>query len=425
MTYNPRTPSAVDLAQNALRVYESGYSRSHADFDGQGVTDLAERMHFDPSKRLSDGARLIRKLKSRAVSAYARYFTHATLVEGTLTGDTVSSRCLFAMKGDSPVENYLLERMYGGSCRRVRIETVWVPQLEAHARTPPYGADFCISVLPACWDSTFAGLADIVSPSIVHQKVDISGDWGDLKKRFLESRRKSVLSKFLRDTRFSTRISTNPQDLDHFYHRMYLPHIRRQFMTAVSVDPIEKLQRSFSVGFVLMISDGGQDVAGALCLIRGDSMCFFRGGVLDGDEQHVRNGAQTAMYVSMLRYAKEQNVRFLDFGHSRPFFNDGVYRYKRSWGASVEVDDDLENWIYIFDPKGSPRLAHFLQQHPLIARGRNGLMALGAAPAGEVTTDMRKRLESLYYSPGLRGMILRPAGGAQPAAFDFQSSALQ
>jgi hypothetical protein len=153
-------------------------------------------------------------------------------------------------------------------------------------------------------------------------------------------------------------------------------------------------------------------------------MYFFRGGVLDADEQHVRHGAQTAMYVSMLRHAKQQKVQFLDFGHSRPFFNDGVYRYKRSWGASVEVDADLATWIYLFDPKRSPRLAHFLRQHPLIARCREGLMALGSAPDGEVVTeDMRVQLERLYYSPGLRGMVLRPAGGALPVAFDFQAVA--
>ena len=41
----------------------------------------------------------------------------------------------------------------------------------------------------------------------------------------------------------------------------------------------------------------------------------------------------------IMSYAREQNVHLADFGGVRPFFNDGLFRYKRKWGMTVQRDD--------------------------------------------------------------------------------------
>ena len=368
---------------------------------------------------------MLQRLRDAAYQFKKRMLVDATLVEGKLKGDDARSRCLLVMDRNSPFENYLLYRMYGEEFSRLRTRRLWVSSLKKVARNLPEQAEFCIAVLPAELDATFSRLTEISSPAIVRQVVDMSGEWTDVKQRFLESRRKTVFNKFMRDDRFSFRISNDPADFDHFYRRMYVPHVQQQFLDSARVDPSTKLEPYFKRGFMLILNEGSTDVAGSLCFFAGDTMFFHRGGVLDGKEEYVRDGAQTALYVAMLRHAKDSKMRLLDLGHSRAFFNDGVYRHKRGWGASVSVDADLDRWLYFFNPNDSARANRVLQQNPMIVRTRDGLMGYYMAAAGDDCTDEgRKRLEKLYFSPGLQGMLLRPASGRQPVVLDFAATAI-
>ena len=360
-------------------------------------------------------------LKNELYSVYVRHFTHATLVEGTLKGSGLPCRCLLVMTRNSPFENYLLGKLFEGSFKRLSVRRMWIPTLKKLAKHPPPGVDFIVASLARKWDREFEGLHHLKSPPIVRQVLDLSGDWTDIKKR-LNRKKREVFNGLLTTNRYGYRVSRDPRDFERFYYQMYVPHTKKQFQAAARVDSYASLKTNFDNGFLLMLTEGGQDVAASLCYIKGDTMTFHRGGVLDGSEEHVKNGAQTVLYFFKVQYAKERDLSRLDLQHSRAFFDDGVYRHKREWGASVSVDHDIVSWMYLFDPKGSAQAAAFLHKNPLIVQTKDGLVgycesAHDGAPAKTKKGDLEKR----YYAPGLGGMRVR-SGGAE-TSFRFDSSA--
>jgi hypothetical protein len=364
-------------------------------------------------------AHLTSALKIAVYGVYARYFTFSTLVEGDLRGCGTACRCLMLTARNSPFENYLLRRMFGDTFRRIRTKRAWIPWLGRRTAALPPDVDFCVAALPARWDHAFSRRCALKSPAIVHQAIDLAGDWSDLKKR-LHRKKREVLNRFMSKSPYSTRISRELGDFDRFYHRMYVPHTLRQFETSARVDSYETVKRYFMRGFLLILSEAGEDVAGSVCYVQDDRFVFHRGGVLDGDEAHVRNGAQSASYVAMITQAKAMDLKVLDVGHSRAFFDDGVYRHKREWGASVCVDPDLDSWMYVFDPNHSEKCASFLRHNPLIVHTTDGLMAYSVAePAADDPAVDVAVFERRFHAPGVNGLLLAGPGPATPETLRF------
>lgn len=364
----------------------------------------------------------LRRLKEVAYDIYSRHFTFATCVEGTLSANGAFCRCIFVMPRDTATEHFLLNKVFGDTWRKVGARRIWIPRLRHYAKTLPRGADFCIAVLPTRWIGFLSRLTDIISPVFLRQTIDMSGDWADIKGRFLEIRKRGIFNKYVREQKFGVRVTRSDDDFENFYHRMYMPHTQKQFGREGSIYPPDYMrERDFRKGYLLMVTEVGVDVAGAVIVVEGDTMFFRTGGVLDGDEELVRRGAQTALYVAMLRHAKELAVRRLDLGLSRSFFGDGVYRHKRSWGAAVSIDS-FEHWICFLDPDKSPNAESFLAQNPLVVRSPDGAGLSGwciQAAEGSAGPGSPDRLLKDFHAPGLDGIVVCSPGGGGSSFFPF------
>jgi hypothetical protein len=175
----------------------------------------------------------------------------------------------------------------------------------------------------------------------------------------------------------------------------------------------------FDRGFVLLLLEGEQAIAGSVCYVEGDTLFFHRGGVLDGNEDYVRKDAQAALYYLKVRYAKEHGLSRLDLGHSRAFFGDGVYRHKREWGGAVTVDDDLESWLHVFafgDPENIRAIAG---PNPLIVQTEDGLQGCCAPPDDVSPDDLRR----YYAAGGIHGMLVYTPHTITPTVVAFPSLA--
>jgi hypothetical protein len=364
----------------------------------------------------------LRKLREVAYDIYSRYFTFATSVEGTLTANGALCRCLFVMPRDTATGHYLLAKLFGDTWRQVDARRIPIPLVGRYAKKLPPGIDFGVAVLPDRWIDRFSGLIDLVSPVFLRQSIDMTGDWSDIKGRFLETRKRGVFNKFVREQEFSVRLSRSDSDFEHYYRHMYLPHTRKQFGPAGSLYSFQYMRdKEFRTGSLLMVAANGVDLAGAVVEVEGDTVFFRTSGVLGGDEELVRRGVQTALYVAMLRYAKEQGARRLDLGLSRAFFGDGVYRHKRSWGAAVAVDP-FEHWICFLDPDKSRNAESFLTQNPLIVRSPDGAGLSGwciQAAEGSAGLGSPDRLVKDFHAPGLDGVVVCSPGGGGSSYFPF------
>jgi hypothetical protein len=214
-------------------------------------------------------------------------------------------------------------------------------------------------------------------------------------------------------------------DFDLFYHRMHLPHIKSQFGDYAEIDSYEDMRKYFLKGFLLFVGMDGLKIAGGLCLIENGTLFFRRTGVLDGDEGYRRRGAQFALYYFIIRYAWEHGLEKVDTMKSDPFLNDGVYRTKREWGASVYPDDEAKATVLYFIPRYTTEIAYFFEHNPVVILGEDGLFGLtGCNEMCKHAMLNKQELSKKYYSPGLKGLITLASNGKKTQV-QFEEARIQ
>ena len=363
---------------------------------------------------------LLKSLKQMVYPKISRHISRAILAEGPLRGSGRPFRCLFV--DNSLFTEYMLRKMYAGQPRILREWKLWIPALRKLVRPPMLDADLCIAVLPSGCEAMLRGLYAFRGGDYVRQVIDTSADWEVIKSRFHKKKRQISNNIPARGV-MSFRISRDAGDFDFFYHRMHLPHIRKQFGERSDIDSYEFMKEYFSRGFLLLVMMDGQSVTGALSLVENGVLIFRRTGVLDGNEEHIRSGAQMALYYFQLLLAKEWRLRELDTMSCRPFLNDSVYRTKREWGAAVYPDRWTGNRVYYFVPRYSGAAARFFANNPAIVNTEDGLMGIAGmdGPAG-ISEETGRDLYRRFHAPGLGGLLLVSSRDTETFTFPFKEA---
>jgi hypothetical protein len=333
----------------------------------------------------------------------SRLFIRTWHVEATLS-DGTRLRCLVA--GSRLVAEYLLAAPCFAAARRDRLpmRTDLLARLGERGGAPP---DLCLAVL-ARGHELPPGTWQYRQPEWVRQSLDISP--GAAPNRRLAAKLKET-SRRVRRAGFVAEVSHDPADLEFFYERMFLPHTRRQFGAYADIEPVEAMAPFFDRGFLVFASREGVRLTGSLCHVEDGRFVYRRMGVLDGDRAHLASGAQAANYHFFVTLAGEMGCRAVDLMNSRPFPNDGVFRYKRDWGASVRPEPGAERDIYHFH-LGDPRaIARFYAENPAIVSTEQGLEVLTGV-GDDVALDAGDLCRRLW-SPGIDGLrLLRGDAGA-------------
>ena len=349
----------------------------------------------------------------------SQYIARATLVEGTIKDSDQLFRCLFI--DNSKLTEYLLPKIYSGEPRILRRSRVWFFSLRRLIQHSRESLDMCIAVVPLRYDAHFNEMYDFRSQEWVQQILDVSANaerLGSPSKNKLHGTKRKI-KKF----GFSYRVSHDRQDLFRFYHNMYLPLIRKNFGNWASVDSFEEMEEYFARGFLLLVTQEGQDVAGVLCWQRDDALIYRRAGVLNGDDLCIQQGGQSAAYYFMIEEARRKNIKKLDLMLSRPLRYDGVYRHKRDWGAAVFPNDESKSWVYFFNLGSPKKVALFFERNPIIATTKTGLKGIVGVKNGcELSPELENELTKEFFSPGLEGLIVLTPNQTAPLHIDFNKN---
>jgi hypothetical protein len=359
----------------------------------------------------------LRMLKDRLYPAYSKHFSRATLVEGLLRDTDQPFRCLFV--DNSSLKDYLLHKVYTAPPRILREWRLWLPRLNRLIEAPPHGVDLCIAVVPLRYEPYLERLYAFKSHEHVHQAIDLTGSWAEMKTRFHETVKEAA--RRIRKYGFYYRISHDLNEYDMFYNRMYLPHIEKQFGMLSHNDSYRENRDFFFRGFLLFVLERDQAIAGALCFMSNGVLTWRRTGVLDGDRSYIRRGAQAALYHFLIQVARDMGCHTLDLMKSRSFLNDGVYLHKRDWGAAVSPDDEAKSWVYFFPFSRSHNVARFFKRMPPIVYTHDGLRALvGIEEERELSTEERMEVTHRFHAPGLEGLLLLTPNSEKPMHISFR-----
>jgi hypothetical protein len=125
------------------------------------------------------------------------------------------------------------------------------------------------------------------------------------------------------------------------------------------------------------------------------------------------------VYYFTITHAHEEGLRAVDFTVSYPFFHDGVYAHKRSWGAGVYPDADAGNGVYFFHVGRPEAAARFYARSPVIVHANGGLWgAAGSMHAGE-SAPATDHLMDRLRAPGLDGLLVFTPHSEAPVEMPF------
>ena len=340
----------------------------------------------------------------------SKFLSHATLVEGRLKGTESPFRCLFVDNSD--FSEHLRGRIFEEPLVVLRKSRIWIPALRRHILSNADSFDLCIAVLPMKTESSLRGAYDYKCTKHIRQVIDTSGSWEEIRSKFSRKTRQ-ITNAFQEKHGLSYRIANSGEEFDHFYYDMHVPLIQKRYGKLSVVQTYESTKKHFNKGRLLFVTKNDMPVAGALSVVKDGALNFRQSGVLDGDESHIKGGAQLALYYFQIMYAKENNLHAVDAGWSAPFLNDGVYMHKRAWGAAVFPADEERDWAYLFNTRPSERIAQFFEKNPLIVYSDQGLKGvIGVAGETDITTEAINELVRRYQDSGLHGFTIVTRTGA-------------
>ncbi len=183
-------------------------------------------------------------------------------------------------------------------------------------------------VIVAAGERVIRGLPSenaVVVPLWVEQVLDIRGDWEDVKKRFRNS--DSVDGEFrrLRKYSYSHEITHDERDLENYYQTMYLPTMQSRHGENAIVVSTEESKKHFRRGYLVLVRREGRAVAGCLCRFQGGIAKGITSGIVNGDEQLLKQSVMAALYLAFLQSANQAGCKSFDFLGCPPSPAIGVF----------------------------------------------------------------------------------------------------
>jgi len=205
-------------------------------------------------------------------------------------------------------------------------------------------------------------------------------------------------------------VTQSIEDLDDFYHNMHVPYIRQTHGDRAFIMSFDTMREDFQSGELLRVIKDGMPIAGMFIRYSHGGAKHWVLGVRDGNREFVRQGAIGALYHLSFQYLRDKGFTEVGFGNSAPFFNDGVFRYKKKLGMRLIGAFDARFLLAV--PNKSKAAEAFLQANPFIFERDGALCGVIFADARDPSLD-EERLKQVYrdfYLEGMSRLLVVPVG---------------
>ena len=259
-----------------------------------------------------------------------------------------------------------------------------------------------------------AGLNVLTLPAWIKQRLRVQQDWASQLRLMRRGTRQEV-SRILRKQEFTSRLTSDRSDFEHFYADLYKPYATRRFSHGVLLVDRQQFIAECRRGIVLQLVSR-QSVVGASLLRRVGNTMAIVWSALDpqADAAELRGATDALDYFSLL-YAHLKGCRWLDFGPSRPDMYDGALRYKSKWGAEVNAGFVPQPAIHF--AVGGQHVAErdVLRRHAFVGKSGGKLLGVGFVDGDEDVEILRSKIAGMVV-PGIdryRIVVLAPMSADQ------------
>ena len=351
---------------------------------------------------LADGTRVwLEKCKERAESA-REYRIQQLMISGTERSSGELLRTSYFGTGNHLP--YIQDWIYGerSIVGDPRQGSVWGAR--RWATEDESKADLLVADLPSPYDRLLPRRRFLQCPAWLNQRLPLGPTWEDVRAGFRKSAKTTILRR-IRKYQLGDRFTREPNAVADFYHEMYVPYLRARFREAAFIEPFDRIQWFVDNGALLQIVRDGEVIAAAVLYGWGKTLDFLWVGLRNDLRDTTSAGAFGALYYYGIRYAFEKGFDEVDLSGTRALLNDGVYRFKRQWGAQVHDGWCLDSLL--LQPRNlDVPVAAFLERSPMIVRQPRGLAGALIFARSAPTVEDLQHIKGLYSSEGIRGMKL-------------------
>jgi hypothetical protein len=250
----------------------------------------------------------------------------------------------------------------------------------------------------------------ILMPHVLNQTLDIRGRWEDVLQRFHKTIRRNEL-RLIRKYNYEAEISDKDTDFEKFFHEMYLPSMKTRHGEQAQLRSYEKAYRHFKRGVLILVKRDGEVVGGGLCNLEKEPgvVHFLLIGVMNADQQLLKEGAQGAVYHAVIRWSHEHSYEAVNIGEAiPPYLEDSVLQYKRKWGIGLRVLPTIRTRIWLKIQRDTPAVRQFFKDSPLIIIGEYGQLQglIVVDDPSNITEATLNEWNAQYATPGLDGLLV-------------------
>ncbi len=261
------------------------------------------------------------------------------------------------------------------------------------------------------------GGAFLIVPAWVKQSFSIRERWNDTLAPLTDDARRNLSR--VRRYKLSARLVRSEASADRFDDEMYEPHVRRRFGDAAVVDErhvVRSMCRRFGL---LELRENGVPLGGTVLRERAATLdTLWDGFRAELDSAHTSAAAGGLYYYSVL-FAHEQGFERLDFGMSRGFLSDGVFRYKKKWGARLD-SAPAPLRVCFKARRWTPAVSAFFAAHPMLRHDEKGYAArVLRARHRPLDLAALRRIVEEHTMPGVHRVEVYSASGFEPEAAHY------
>ena len=218
----------------------------------------------------------------------------------------------------------------------------------------------------------------IIIPESISMTLDISESFEKLYKKFSKSAKEDIRK--VKRYKYKYEITQNSEKLKLFYYKMYHPYISQRHKEIAVHANFHAIRILFEKdGRLMLIKHKNEYVSGAIFSIRKEKAIATYLGIKKEKTNLFKKGLTAASYYFFIKWAKENNIKKLDFGTSKAFLNDGLFRYKKKWGTTIDKTESCYYSIFPFKIcKKSKGMQIFVKNNPFVYLEKNQLRIMGS-----------------------------------------------
>jgi len=204
-----------------------------------------------------------------------------------------------------------------------------------------------------------------VIPELISMTLDVSEPFEKIFTKFNKSAKEEI--RRIKRYKYDYEICQDLDKLKLFYNHMYMPYTYLRHGKLAICANFYTIRHLFERGSKLMfVKLDNEYVFGSLFFFKNDTIIGTHAGIMDGQINCFKKNISAASYYFSILWAKENGAKYLDFGTCRPFLNDGLFKYKKKWGAAIEKAKGNFGIFAFKTCKDSKGIQSFLKNNPFI-----------------------------------------------------------